>query len=524
MFYKLLKVIILFESFMNKALKVKDTLSSQQEFNFESNVSLYESSLYESGLYESDLYGSNSYAEISKDASIQANNEPEKKYVSDPTALVPSQPVELFEKTESSIKELSIKCPFCKTKYIVAREIYNSFSAEKLPFDCFDCEREFFDKFPRPIVENTKEEVAKTTSIKHTISKVTALKTEACSVSKDNTIGKNIGNSSNTTFKRSLPSLKLVASKPKEVVTTKESVTFNQNSKYPLVSHDEPIFCESINATDLKAPTSEVDNSLTTGILEEAKLEYSIENYMSKSNSVKKQNKSQLTFTFNDSDKSFEDRFFSWLHNNIRSPWKSTLIIIVPIIAFLGVLLGITIFFKLTPSLNLLPSILSAVSVTKSVPAPSGLIVQNTEFNTVILENGETLYVISGKVTNTTEEEHKDVRVEGLAFNNKGELIRSTVGYLSNPLNVARIRSLSTAEIFDLQVSKKDRFDKIKPNESQKFTIVLSDKYITEQNYSGILKVKTSSSSGEDSNGNKLNGTELKFANYFSARVYSVGK
>ena len=103
-------------------------------------------------------------------------------------------------------------------------------------------------------------------------------------------------------------------------------------------------------------------------------------------------------------------------------------------------------------------------------------------------------------------------------------MIRSTVGYLSNPLNVARIRSLSSAEIFDLQVSKKDRFDKIKPNESQKFTIVLSDKYITEQNYSGILKVKTSSSSGEDSNGNKLNGTELKFANYFSARVYSVGK
>ena len=178
---------------------------------------------------------------------------------------------------------------------------------------------------------------------------------------------------------------------------------------------------------------------------------------------------------------------------NAPGTWSSTLMLGLPVI-------GALIFFGVLGfTLQANPEIASALS-KKAFPAapqiaPSELFIKNTNFRKVLLDSGESVYVVSGKILNDSPSTFRDVIIEGILFDANGAPLLRTRASASSALAKGRVRSLTPEIIERSQRADTPSDYRMSAGDGQEFTLVMDESGAPD----AVLK-----------------------ARYFSARVYSV--
>lgn len=154
-------------------------------------------------------------------------------------------------------------------------------------------------------------------------------------------------------------------------------------------------------------------------------------------------------------------------------------LISAPIVFLLAILALFTVFSRQFPIEA--HSLLSSIFPNSPKVAPSGLNIEEPNFRRVILESGESVSLISGRILNNTSERFSEIQIEGQAFNNAGRLVSSATSSSATALARTRIKSL-TPEMIDSIQSEKRSFS-LNPGEEQSFTIALIDNDVSNASY-----------------------------------------
>ena len=127
--------------------------------------------------------------------------------------------------------------------------------------------------------------------------------------------------------------------------------------------------------------------------------------------------------------------------------------------------------------------------------APPGLYIRNARLRNIVLDNGDKVLVISGKIVNQSQERFSEVMVEAIGFNELGEPTVKTKVNAASTLAKTRIKSLTPEMIRSLQSTEAEKGFLLKPGGQQDFAVALGDGPLVDEDG----KVR-----------------------YFSARIYSV--
>jgi hypothetical protein len=129
------------------------------------------------------------------------------------------------------------------------------------------------------------------------------------------------------------------------------------------------------------------------------------------------------------------------------------------------------------------------------IPAlsPGGVYLKGLRHRTVVLDSGETVAVVSGKIINNSEADLSHVLIEGMTFDRAGRTISRTKVDVGSTLADLRINTLTPGMIREIQEDGSAGRAVIKPGEEQGFAIALLD-------------------------------SDLERAAYYSARIYSAAK
>lgn len=208
----------------------------------------------------------------------------------------------------------------------------------------------------------------------------------------------------------------------------------------------------------------------------------------------------------------------SMISRGPRERWVGTVLLGAPLVLTILTLAVFSYFIRF--SIPAYEFMVFSLGLKGSEIAPVGLTVHETAFKSVALESGETVYTISGKVVNSTDRDFREITVEGLTFNSQGQMTSRGTATLGNALNIAKLKALPLEDIMSLQQKKRDTSSVLKPGQSDKFIIALSDRQLlgeTSLNLRGGSATNAQSLAEEHSSGSNLASTE-----YLSARVYLV--
>ena len=141
--------------------------------------------------------------------------------------------------------------------------------------------------------------------------------------------------------------------------------------------------------------------------------------------------------------------------------------------------------------------------LTRSVPKlpPSGDSVKGLKLIYVKLQTKEIVPVISGTVANTTSETVDGITLEGIGFNERGEVLLSSQAPLRSALSREKVSDLSLETVVKFQSSLSARKASIAPKEEVQFTLALIGRKATDR---------------------AIEDVDLGALKYFSARVFSV--
>ncbi len=141
--------------------------------------------------------------------------------------------------------------------------------------------------------------------------------------------------------------------------------------------------------------------------------------------------------------------------------------------------------------------------LTRSLPKlpPPGISVKGLKLTYVKTQSKEILPVISGTVTNNTSEAIDGITLEGIGFNERGEVILSSQAPLRSALSREKVSDLSLETVVKFQNSLSARKASIAPKEEVPFTLALL---------------------GRKDTGRTIEDTDLGALKYFSARVFSI--
>lgn len=152
-----------------------------------------------------------------------------------------------------------------------------------------------------------------------------------------------------------------------------------------------------------------------------------------------------------------------------QSYWSGFRIITAPILFFLALLGGLSVYFEFNPELE--KSVSAHLSSPSLIAAPNGLFVSEVKFMNVPLENGETVYTLTGKLVNQSNESLKDAMLQGVLFNKAGEVIEEKRVRASSMSDV-RIRSLTSDKIQEIQQREMPTTHELNSGSEMDFQIV----------------------------------------------------
>lgn len=138
---------------------------------------------------------------------------------------------------------------------------------------------------------------------------------------------------------------------------------------------------------------------------------------------------------------------------------------------------------------------------------PAGVNVRGVRLHFTKVATKETLAFITGTVVNSTDTSMASVTLEGLGFNERGEVLITAQAPLRSALSREKPATLSFENVQKFQSSLSARSAAIGPHEEVPFTIAL------------IPQRPTNSSDRSTTTASEVDLSQLR---YFSARVFSV--
>jgi predicted Zn finger-like uncharacterized protein len=277
-----------------------------------------------------------------------------------------------------------------------------------------------------------------------------------------------------------------------EVVETPPSLTRREKHKDPLKDQMELQF----SSTHFSKPTASTEEStgssnanLYKSIAETLARERA-EVYSAKA-SARKEEKvaasssgigsiAKITAPSTDADypKLFDNAFlaeneanrFAFAGGRISS---STLFFMAPIVCALVCLAVLGSYLK--NNVNAGASFASLLFSPPAKVAPAGLIIKNPKYRKLTLESGEDVRLISGTLVNSSPESFRDVKLEGLAFDDAGHPLTKVKVDASSSLSKTRVKSLSVDMIKNMQSAAATKRYELKPGDSQDFEMALVD-------------------------------------------------
>ena len=106
---------------------------------------------------------------------------------------------------------------------------------------------------------------------------------------------------------------------------------------------------------------------------------------------------------------------------------------------------------------------------------PTDLYVKKASLKRVVLDSGETVSVITGKVKNDSPHAIKELFLEAAIFDPKSKLLEKRKAHVASALTKSRVQSLTPQMLEDLQNAKPARSFNLKPNQEGDFTIVVPE-------------------------------------------------
>lgn len=155
-----------------------------------------------------------------------------------------------------------------------------------------------------------------------------------------------------------------------------------------------------------------------------------------------------------------------------QNRWANLLILTIP----LGLLLLILTITSIYISLNAGSSeMIAKVLPAGPTAAPSGLFIQNTSLQRLVLDTGEKAQVIAGTVINESNQNFSDITIEGLLFDSLGRELEAIKINISNSLAEARIKALSPEMINELQSTQMKKHFELPAGSKSNFILVLTN-------------------------------------------------
>jgi hypothetical protein len=177
-----------------------------------------------------------------------------------------------------------------------------------------------------------------------------------------------------------------------------------------------------------------------------------------------------------------------------------------PLCTAMALLLLISYSARISPrSTGTLLGIAIPSALSRSVPElpPSALTVRDLSLKFVRTPSREVVAVVSGKLFNASNKSIRDVTIEGLGFNERGEIIVSAKSPLHSALSTEKVSDLERETIIKFQHSLGARDASVAPSEQVPFVVAL----VTDPAQEDLGSAST------------VEAAKIKF---FSARVFSV--
>jgi predicted Zn finger-like uncharacterized protein len=172
--------------------------------------------------------------------------------------------------------------------------------------------------------------------------------------------------------------------------------------------------------------------------------------------------------------------------------WRSMTALLSPLMLFMAALVALVYYLRIDNSAASTFSDLLFASAPRM--APAGLYIKNTRLKKIVLETGDTVQVVSGRIQNDSADTFKEILLEAIAFDALGKPISKLKVQASPALAKTRIKSLTPEMIKNVQQNQSGNFS-LRPGQNLDFSMAL---------------------------GESLGTGELNKAKYFSARVFSV--
>lgn len=161
----------------------------------------------------------------------------------------------------------------------------------------------------------------------------------------------------------------------------------------------------------------------------------------------------------------------SWIPSLNISSNHPVLLFSIPCIFLILLFTTIAVFSSFWPSSVL--NVSEYIIGDKFEKFPKDLFVTQSSYKQLILDSGETVSVIQGKLTNKSNSIVTDILLEGAIFDKYGDIIQKKKAHAASSLNKSRMQSLSLRMVEDLQNSLPAHTLKLKSGQSSEFTIVV---------------------------------------------------
>ncbi len=194
------------------------------------------------------------------------------------------------------------------------------------------------------------------------------------------------------------------------------------------------------------------------------------------------------------------DRFFGSL--NSRS--QGLIFMTTPLVATFALLVILSYTSRVSPvTIGATAKSIAPSFLTRSIPKlpPPGVTVKGLKLTYLKTQTKEIVPVISGTVSNNTSEMIDGITLEGIGFNERGEVVLSSQAPLRSALSREKVSDLSLDTVVKFQSSLSARKPSIAPREEVPFTLALL---------------------GKKGSSRAIDESELRALKYFSARVFSV--
>ena len=373
-------------------------------------------------------------------------------------------------KNSSLSKRTIIQCPSCTTRFAVAKQKLSNATFPR--FHCSRCDKVFGFK------EEDLEEINETkTPLKQAIGTPIFSIAETVANSQDDDlrnpkktidIPSEIGTKTPeppheqlapdaedkelNSFRKNIPNTSSISAEDRELPEDQITFDFTQGFKEPEPGEFSPSI--SLNTESLKA----------RGLIDDPK--------------NKNKDGPRVTSTLLD----IPDQYKKLKKRGAPSgPWSNVGLLTAPLI---GCFLLLTIF-----SIYMSQDVDGTSKMTKSLfpsapqVAPAGLSLKDIKFDKVVLENGDSVHVISGSINNSSNKVFEDIVLEGLVFGADGKILKNIRVNTSSTLAGTRIKSLSLDMIDKIQDGSQASRLELKPGTNSQFAIAFSKGFETTPNF-----------------------------------------